>query len=145
MKTLLFLLCFFCMPAFADAWLTVPLATHHVERHQADGSNWNERNVGVGLEFGTGSESPHLIAGTYRNSYYRDSRYLGAKWEPVHLGPFGIGATAVYATGYDRPYAGGLLASATDSAGNGLVLIFAPKAGSATSAFFHLEARLRLR
>lgn len=113
--------------------------TYHFDRRQENGTHWNEANKGVGIEHCI-NENWVLGAGGFKNSYYKDTAYAGATWSPVHLGPVNIGITAAFASGYDKPFIGGLAVN-TEYFG----ILVAPKAGGKnTSAFVSAQLRVPL-
>jgi len=70
------------------------LASHHKEHR-----GYNERNWGIGVEhhFNT---TWHVAAGTYRNSYYRQTVYTMVGLEAFRLGNWRFGAAGGGVTGY---------------------------------------------
>jgi hypothetical protein len=150
MKNLIIVLSFvFSLPAMAETWITSPVFTYHADRTQGNGKPWNENQhkdgPAFGLEFGSSKkDAPTIIIGKFQNSFDRPTMYAGVKWEPVQIGPLGVGAVAGFASGYARPFIGGLSTSLTDRNGNGIVAIWAPKVGPGTSAFVSIQARALL-
>lgn len=57
---------------------------------------------GVGLEVATPVDDVRAAAGTYRNSFGRQTVYAGAAWRPLQLGPVAAGVLLGVATGYPR-------------------------------------------
>jgi len=84
-------------PACADTWLVATVASYHSNRD----IEHNERNWGLGIEHDL-SDTWRLTAGHYRNSYWRDSSYVGALWMPLVYGRVRVGVLLGAVTGYDR-------------------------------------------
>lgn len=60
-----------------DVWLSVMTRSYHADRS----AGYNERNWGVGIEYGFASDW-RVVAGTYENSVFRRSNYAGVHWAP---------------------------------------------------------------
>ena len=96
------------LDAFADAfsnaphrdWLSVSGASHHFQPHRRA---WREFNPGVGFERSFNGTPWVASAGYFRNSYDRDTWYLGGRWMPLAAGPFRFGAFGLLASGYPSP------------------------------------------
>ncbi len=78
-------------------WLAVSGLSHHF---QPDRRNWREVNPGVGLEREFSGTPWVAVAGYLRNSYDRNTFYVGGRWMPLELGPFRFGAFGLIASGY---------------------------------------------
>lgn len=63
---------------------------------------WNEVNPGIGIEYNLGDHW-HLSAGTYKNSIYRQSFYVGGGVETNGGKNYGLGADIGAITGYEIP------------------------------------------
>lgn len=73
MKKLLLILVLAFQAAGANALdLTIPLGSYHFDRSK----NWQEKNWGLGVNY------RNYVAGYYKNSYNRDSLYIGYHWKP---------------------------------------------------------------
>jgi hypothetical protein len=88
--------------------LTTGFLSHHTaKRHSADHRGWNENNTGIGFEYRL-NDNLDLAAGVYKNSVYRNSRYLQLVYTPdftqLHLGPVAIdaGVAVGVADGYPK-------------------------------------------
>lgn len=79
--------------ARADDWLTVTVGSRHHKR------GYNEHNWGLGMEHGL-TDRWRLVAGTYRNSYWRQTVYAGAAYEFASYGKWHFGTTTMIVTGY---------------------------------------------
>lgn len=85
--------------SLSDLRLNVNIASKHfVEPEQGSVDKFNEFNPGGGLEW-QAFESAYLTAGMFRNSYNKQSSYIGVgqyftKWH--------IGYDAGYITGYEK-------------------------------------------
>ena len=78
-----------------EIWGVLSTRSYHFNRSE----DWNENNLGLGLEYSLPSNI-RLIAGGYYNSYFRTSFYAGAailtgQWKGFRLGA-GIGALSGY-------------------------------------------------
>ena len=82
------------LPVKADTWIVTTVASYH-----PGGGDYNERNLGLGLEHG--GEKFRIVGGGYRNSFYRDSYYIGMTAGMMKLGPVKIGLMAGGVTGYE--------------------------------------------
>lgn len=81
----------------ADDWLVITIGSRHHKR------GYNERNWGIGIERKI-SDNWRMGAGTYRNSYYRQTLYAGVTYAPLRFGDWHLGGTALLVTGYEsRP------------------------------------------
>ena len=81
-------------------WLTLAGLSHHF---QPDRRDWREVNPGAGLEREFTGTPWTASAGYFRNSYDRNTFYLGGRWMPLAAGPFRFGAFGLLATGYPSP------------------------------------------
>ena len=81
-------------------WLTLSGLSHHF---QPDRRDWREVNPGAGLEREFTGTPWTASAGYFRNSYDRNTFYLGGRWMPLAAGPFRFGAFGLVATGYPSP------------------------------------------
>lgn len=73
--------------------------SYHPVRTQADGSKWNEQNIGVGLRYQI-KESLDTQVGVYKNSQFRTSIYAIATWLPIEVGVIRAGVFGGAVTGY---------------------------------------------
>ncbi|MCK6387602.1 MAG: hypothetical protein L6Q65_08360 [Zoogloea sp.] len=81
-------------------WITVSGLSHHF---QPDRRNWREANPGAGFEREFDGTPWVATAGYFRNSYDRNTFYVGGRWMPLAAGPFRFGAFGLVATGYPSP------------------------------------------
>ena len=81
-------------------WLTLSGVSHHF---QPDRRDWREVNPGIGMEREFTGTPWVASAGYFRNSYDRNTFYLGGRWMPLAAGPFRFGAFGLLATGYPSP------------------------------------------
>ena len=81
-------------------WLTLAGLSHHF---QPDRRDWRQVNPGAGLEREFTGTPWTASAGYFRNSYDRDTFYVGGRWMPLAAGPFRFGAFGLLATGYPSP------------------------------------------
>lgn len=88
--------------AKSELWLNPGLYSYHFDR----GRDFNSANYGLGAEYKFSSVASITI-GTYRNSYYDQSNYIGAYWQPIAVGPIHLGFVAGGFNGYSNTHAGG--------------------------------------
>ena len=81
-------------------WLTLAGLSHHF---QPDRRDWRQVNPGAGLEREFTGTPWTASAGYFRNSYDRNTFYIGGRWMPLSAGPFRFGAFGLLATGYPSP------------------------------------------
>lgn len=86
----------------SELWLNPGLLSYHFDRNK----DFNSLNYGFGVEYKFSSIAS-LTAGTYRNSYYQQSNYIGAYWQPVAIGPVHMGVVAGGFDGYSNTNNGG--------------------------------------
>lgn len=79
----------------SELWLNPGLLSYHFDQNK----DFNSLNYGFGAEYKF-STVASLTVGTYRNSYYRQSNYIGAYWQPIAVGPIHIGVVAGGFNGY---------------------------------------------
>jgi hypothetical protein len=80
-----------------QTWGVATIASYHANREVKH----NERNWGLGLEHDL-NDKWRFAAGGYRNSYWRDSVYVGALWLPAQSGNYKFGVLLGAVTGYDH-------------------------------------------
>ena len=98
MKRLLLLcaLLLACSLARAEGlWLSATTVSYHADRE----AGFNERNLGVGVEYELASDW-RAIGGTFRNSVFRRSNYVGLHWAPLRFGNWRLGAIGGLVSGY---------------------------------------------
>lgn len=86
----------------SELWLNPGLVSYHFDRNR----NFNSVNYGLGIEYKISTVTAFTI-GSYRNSYYQQSSYVGAYWQPVALGPLHAGVVAGAFNGYSNTNNGG--------------------------------------
>lgn len=112
----------------ADTWVTASFASYHFDRSK----DYNERNFGAGLERSI-SENVRLVAGAYRNSFYRTSVYVGGVYAPLRAGVLSAGVVGGLVTGYQSSVSPGLAPTVMlelPALGIGLNALFLPKYGN---------------
>jgi len=88
--------------AEGDTWLGVNGLSYHFARDRG----YNERNSGLGFEHHI-TDNWAVAGGSYKNSYFRRSNYMGAVYTPWHYGtPDGlkasIGGALWFVSGYEE-------------------------------------------
>lgn len=81
-------------------WLTLSGVSHHF---QPDRRDWREVNPGFGVERELTGTPWVASAGYFRNSYDKNTFYVGGRWMPLEAGPFRFGAFGLLASGYPSP------------------------------------------
>jgi hypothetical protein len=74
--------------------------------HFNQSKNFNAVNYGFGGEYKFSSVAS-LTAGTFRNSHYEQSNYIGAYWQPISIGMVNIGIVVGGFNGYSSNNNGG--------------------------------------
>ena len=69
--------------------------------HGKEEVDLNDSNFGFGVEYQF-TETQSLTAGTFKNSDFEQSRYLGWYWLPLALGPVRFGGTFGIMDGYSK-------------------------------------------
>lgn len=85
-----------------ELWINPGMYSFHYDRN----TDFNSVNYGIGVEYKF-SNTLSATTGTYRNSYYNQSNYLGVYWQPVSFGPVDIGVVAGGFNGYSNTNNGG--------------------------------------
>ena len=91
MKYIIVILFFIAGASEAETVLYAHTVSYHVNRE----ANYNESNYGLGLRHYTTTDR-YITAGTYKNSEYNQSNYVGYGWE---FTPY-LGLSAGLITGY---------------------------------------------
>lgn len=86
----------------SELWLNPGMYSYHFDRNK----DFNSVNYGFGAEYKFSSVAS-LTAGTYRNSHYQQSNYIGAYWQPIAIGPIHVGVVAGGFNGYSNTNNGG--------------------------------------
>lgn len=73
---------------------------HIAAYHSKDPGYYNNSTVGIGLLCEI-TPITTLAVGTFRNSYYRQTNYVAAVWQPVNIKGVRVGAITGLATGYN--------------------------------------------
>lgn len=85
-----------CAEAFAQTSVVFTTTSYHFNRDKG----YNERNLGVGLEYRLSDEWA-IAGGFYRNSFYRHSNYVMGAYTPFEMGGWRAGGLFGIVTGYD--------------------------------------------
>lgn len=123
---------------------SMSLSIHGVSHHYSDRREYNEVNIGLGLNVAhRGGMRTHL--GYYRNSLDEDSFYVGASTE-ICRRPFCLGSNFVAITGYAADVVGGALPVISYIRENyRMNLVYVPEVRGRTPAvtFYSVEVPLR--
>ena len=128
-------LAFFTLTASALD-LTIPLGSYHFDRSK----NWQEQNWGIGIDY------KHYIAGYYKNSYDRDSVYVGYHLQPDALAinqNLKLGVTMIAVSGYRSSPVLMVPTFSIESEYIKADILFAPALGKA-SGFIGLQMRIKV-
>ena len=126
-------------------WVTPGFYTFHFDRHR----RLRDPNPGLGLEYDLDADT-RLTAGRFLNSNGAYSNYLGAYYQPWHLGPLKLGAAVGLFNGYPNAYGGGwfpaLLPTATWQGDTwGANVAFVPPLQNRLYGGISLQIKYRLR
>lgn len=86
----------------SELWLNPGLLSYHFDQSK----DFNAANYGFGGEYRFSSVAS-VTVGTYRNSNYHQSNYIGAYWQPIAIGPVNMGLVAGGFNGYSATNNGG--------------------------------------
>lgn len=117
-------------------------------RHLSGNAHFNERNVGIGLEWRTSHEVAYM-AGVYRNSVGKDTQYISLNWQPWQMGPVRLGAAIGVMNGYPsirqgRSFFAAMPFASLEGRHVGLNVGLIPKLGDVQSAVV-VQLKWRLR
>lgn len=85
-----------------ELWINPGLISYHFDQ----GKDFNAFNYGLGAEYRFSSVAS-LTLGSFRNSNYHPSTYIGAYWQPVAVGPVQVGLVGGVFNGYATTNNGG--------------------------------------
>lgn len=127
----------------SELWLNPGLISYHFDQSK----NFNAVNYGFGGEYKFSSVAS-FTAGTFRNSNYHQSSYIGAYWQPIAIGPFNIGVVAGGFNGYSSNNNGGwfpalLPAFTVEGKWVGLNLIVIPTIGDRVSGSLSFQFKFK--
>lgn len=128
----------------STVWLNPGLASYHFDQSQ----DFNAVNYGFGGEYQFSSVAS-LTAGTFRNSNYQQSNYLGLYWQPIAIGPVKIGAVVGGFNGYSSNNNGGwfpavLPAFTIEGDWIGLNLLVIPTIGERVSGSLSFQVKFKV-
>jgi hypothetical protein len=127
-----------------ELWLNPGLLTYHFDQV----TDFNSINYGFGGEYKFSSVAS-LTAGTFRNSNYHQSNYLGIYWQPLAIGPVNIGLVTGFFNGYQNNNNGGffpaiLPAFTIEGKWVGVNLIVIPTIGDRVSGALSLQFKFKV-
>lgn len=128
----------------STVWLNPGLLSYHFDQSQ----NFNAVNYGFGGEYQFSSVAS-LTAGTFRNSHYHQSNYLGMYWQPLAIGPVKMGVVAGGFNGYSSNNNGGwfpavLPAFTIEGDWVGLNLLVIPTIGDRVSGSLSFQVKFKV-
>jgi len=85
-----------------ELWINVGGFSSHIN----PGKNYNETNVGLGVEYRASPEVSYM-AGSYYNSVRNTTTYAAVNWQPLSLGAWKLGVAAGVMDGYPGIVRGG--------------------------------------
>lgn len=102
----------FAQESRGETFVNVNAAAYHFDREAVKEHDFNENNLGLGLEYS--SKNWGVLAGEYKNSLRKTSWYVLGRYSPLHFGNVDVGIVAGALTGYAQPIspAVGLIVSA---------------------------------
>lgn len=127
-----------------EFWINPGLYSYHFDQNQ----DLNSMNYGIGGEYRFLSVAS-ITAGTYRNSHYHQSSYVGTYWQPIAVGPIKIGMVAGAFNGYQNTNNGGwfpaiLPALTIEGEMVGVNLMIIPTIPNRVSGSLSLQFKLRV-
>jgi hypothetical protein len=127
----------------SELWINPGLLSYHFDQSK----NFNAVNYGFGGEYKFSSVAS-FTAGTFRNSNYHQSNYIGAYWQPIAIGPVKIGMVAGGFNGYSSNNNGGwfpaVLPAFTVEGGRvGFNVILIPTIGDRVSGSLSLQLKFK--
>lgn len=142
LKVLLISLLFLPSLCFAnELWITASTVSHHFNTEL----KLNERNPGVGIEYG--NSKLRMIAGEYSNSFKRHSTYFGGLYTPIEVLKIRLGATMGMVNGYPindgRFTPAAALVAVYEYSGFGVNLVGTPKITNITPMILALQLKIR--
>jgi len=128
----------------SEVWLNPGLLSYHFDQSQA----FNAVNYGFGGEYKFSSVAS-VTAGTFRNSNYHQSNYIGMYWQPIAIGPVTMGLVAGGFNGYSSNNNGGwfpavLPALSIEGSRVGLNLIVIPTIGDRVSGSLSFQLKFKV-
>lgn len=128
----------------SEVWLNPGLLSYHFDQSQA----FNAVNYGFGAEYKFSSVAS-ITAGTFRNSNYHQSSYIGMYWQPIAIGPVNIGVVAGGFNGYSSNNNGGwfpavLPAFSIEGSWVGLNLMVIPTIGDRVSGSLSFQVKFKV-
>lgn len=130
--------------ARSEVWINPGFYSYHFERSK----DFNSVNYGFGAEYRF-STVASITAGTYRNSYYQQSNYIGLYWQPIAIGPVHLGVVGGGFDGYQNTNNGGwfpavLPAITIEGDLLGLNLLVIPTIPNRVSGSLSLQLKLKV-
>ena len=127
-----------------DLWINPGLITSHFDQTK----NLNALNYGIGIEYQFSNISS-VTAGTFRNSNYDSSSYIGMYWKPFLIGPIKFGFVAGGFNGYSSNNNGGwfpaiLPALSIENNWIGLNLLIIPTIPNHVAGSFSFQIKFKL-
>ena len=127
-----------------EVWLNPGLLSYHFDQDRG----FNSVNYGIGGEYKFSSVAS-VTAGTFRNSDYHPSSYLGVYWQPIAIGPVNIGLVTGFFNGYQTSNNGGwfpaiLPAFTYEGKRVGVNLIVIPTIGDRVYGALSLQLKIKV-
>jgi hypothetical protein len=128
----------------SELWLNPGLLSYHFD----ESKNFNAVNYGFGGEYKFSSVAS-LTAGTFRNSNYQQSNYIGIYWQPIAIGSMHIGVVAGGFNGYSSNNNSGwfpamLPALTLEGKSVGLNVILIPTIGDRVSGSLSFQLKFKV-
>ena len=127
-----------------ELWINPGFTSYHFDQSK----DFNALNYGIGGEYRFSSVAS-VTAGTFRNSNYHPSTYIGAYWQPIALGPIQMGFVGGIFNGYTTTNNGGwfpavLPALTMEGDWVGLNLIVIPTIPNRVSGSLSIQLKLKV-
>lgn len=127
-----------------ELWLNAGMYSYHYDNTQ----NFNNNNIGFGVEYRFSSISS-LTVGGFKNSDRYHSNYVGIYWQPVLIGPIQLGLVGGGFNGYASANNGGWFlavfpAATIESERLGMNLFFIPSVGDKVHGAISLQLKLKI-
>lgn len=127
----------------SELWLNAGMYSYHYDKSQ----NFNNNNIGFGVEYRFSSVASFTIGG-FKNSDSTHSNYVGIYWQPIALGPINIGLVGGGFNGYQATNNGGWFpaifpALTVEGRWVGANIFFIPTVGDRVHGAISLQLKLK--
>ena len=128
----------------SELWLNPGFYSYHFKKDMG----FNNNNFGLGGEYRY-STTHSIVAGSFHNSDWQTSHYVGWSWQPLALGPVRMGMVVGGIDGYPKAFNGGWFPAALPEASLeykniGANLIFTPGYKDKLYAALSLQLKVKI-